>query len=359
MRWLVFFGATVFAVTASGQCIEGVPAAYPLGEQVALHVLDPDCSFEAKWKKHLADPSVDSVGLIYHERISVPAMELMKSNPSSGQTLAVWGLDGESSTKATTTTATDIGGDYSAYVLTVQAPSCNSARIGSIVTTPNKTEVAGFVRKVIEGPQCTLHVIKPSSIRSLLSVQVPVGAPVVKLNGVASRYVPLKMAEPREPAADVVTRNASTDSHREPRDGAVPLVLVLKKEKLSGAEGHCIMNLCMAATYDPDPSAPMGFRVPFNMESGELIVARWKKWRAHDPINLVTKYRDNLKSMRGIYVDCGWRDQYHIHYGSRILAKRLTAAGIAHTYEEFDDNHSDIDYRMDVSLPYLYRVLKP
>ena len=234
MRWLAFFGATVFAVTASGQCIEGVPAAYPLGEQVALHVLDPDCSFEAKWKKHLADPSVDSVGLIYHERISVPAMELMKSNPSSGQTLAVWGLDGESSTKATTTTATDIGGDYSAYVLTVQAPSCNSARIGSIVTTPDKTEVAGFVRKVIEGPQCTLHVIKPSSIRSLLSVQVPVGAPVDKLNGVASRYVPLKIAEPREPAADVVTRNASTDSHREPRDGAVPLVLVLKKEKLSG-----------------------------------------------------------------------------------------------------------------------------
>ena len=39
--------------------------------------------------------------------------------------------------------------------------------------------------------------------------------------------------------------------------------------------------------------------------------------------------------------------------------KRLAAAGIRHTYEEFDDNHSDIDYQMDVSLPFLYRVLKP
>jgi hypothetical protein len=29
------------------------------------------------------------------------------------------------------------------------------------------------------------------------------------------------------------------------------------------------------------------------------------------------------------------------------------------SYEEFDDNHSDIDYRMDVSLPFLYRALKP
>lgn len=144
-------------------------------------------------------------------------------------------------------------------------------------------------------------------------------------------------------------------------DGRIKRFLeaVWKKEKLSGAEGHCIMNLCMAATYDPDPKAPNGFRVPFNLESGEFIASRWKKWRAHDPIHLVDKYRANLKSMRGIYIDCGWRDQYHIHYGTRILSKRLAQAGVRHTYEEFDDNHSDIDYRMDVSLPFLYRALKP
>ena len=133
---------------------------------------------------------------------------------------------------------------------------------------------------------------------------------------------------------------------------------VWKKEKLSSAEGHCIMNLCMAATYDADPRAPLGFRVPFNMETGELIEERWRRWLRHDPVNLVGRYRDNLKSLRGIYIDCGWRDQYHIHYGSRILSKRLAAAGIRHVYEEFDDNHSDIDYRMDVSLPFLYRALR-
>ena len=134
---------------------------------------------------------------------------------------------------------------------------------------------------------------------------------------------------------------------------------VWKKEKLSGAEGHCIMNLCMAATYDPDPTVPLGFRVPFNLESGEVIPERWRQWRRNDPVNLVRRYRANLKSMRGIFIDCGWRDQYHIHYGSRILSKHLNEAGIRHTYEEFDDNHSDIDYRMDVSLPFLYRALKP
>jgi len=131
-----------------------------------------------------------------------------------------------------------------------------------------------------------------------------------------------------------------------------------RRDKVGGREVHAIMNLCMAATYDPDPRAPNGFRVPFNLETGELIPARWARWRAHDPINLVTRYRDNLKSLRGIYIDCGWRDQYHIQYGTRILSKRLAAAGIKHTYQEFDDDHSDIDYRMDVSLPFLYRALR-
>jgi len=136
------------------------------------------------------------------------------------------------------------------------------------------------------------------------------------------------------------------------------LEAVWAKPKLSMAEGHAIMNLCMAASYDPDPKAPNGFRLPFNLETGEMLGKRWERWQANDPVNMVTKYRKNLASLRGIYIDCGSRDQYHIHYGTRILSKNLAAAGIRHTYEEFDDNHSDVDYRMDVSLPFLYKALK-
>lgn len=144
-------------------------------------------------------------------------------------------------------------------------------------------------------------------------------------------------------------------------DGRVKRFLehVWEKEKLSLGEGHAIMNLCMAATYDPDPKAPLGFRLPFNLESGEMIEKRWQRWREQDPINLVEKYKTNLKTLRGIYIDCGWRDQYHIHFGTRTLSKRLASAGIKHTYEEFDDNHSDVDYRMNASLPFLYKALKP
>ena len=136
------------------------------------------------------------------------------------------------------------------------------------------------------------------------------------------------------------------------------LEAVWKKHKLSLAEGHAIMNLCMAATYDPDAQAPHGFRVPFHLETGALLDERWRIWLRNDPVHLVKRHARNLRRLAGVYIDCGWRDQFHIHYGTRILSKRLSEAGIRHVYEEFDDDHSDIDYRMDVSLPFLYRAVR-
>ena len=165
--------------------------------------------------------------------------------------------------------------------------------------------------------------------------------------------------EPAVPGRyDAVKMSARTG--RGVDDGRVRRFLdkVWSKNRLSMTEGHALMNLCMAATYDPDPRAPNGFRLPFDLETGELIDARWKAWQKHDPINLVATHAKNLRASRGLFIDCGWRDQYHIHYGTRILSKWLRAAGVKHIYEEFDDTHSDIDYRLDVSLPFLTRALR-
>jgi S-formylglutathione hydrolase FrmB len=96
-----------------------------------------------------------------------------------------------------------------------------------------------------------------------------------------------------------------------------------------------------------------------DLQTGELDPKRWGRWLSCDPIHLVDRAsaQKQLRSLRGIYLDCGQRDQYHLHYGARILHARLRKHGISHHYEEFDDNHSSIDYRMDVSLPWLYQKL--
>ncbi len=113
----------------------------------------------------------------------------------------------------------------------------------------------------------------------------------------------------------------------------------------------------MAATYDPDPTQFLGIRLPVDLETCELIPERWKNWLAHDPVRMVDICADNLRRLKAIYIDCGSEDQFHLHYGARRLNRALTRLGIAHTYEEFPDNHSDIDYRMDISLPFLARAL--
>ena len=126
----------------------------------------------------------------------------------------------------------------------------------------------------------------------------------------------------------------------------------------SGKEITALMMVCMAATYDPDPKAPLGFRVPYDLETGVLLPARWRRWLRHDPIHMVGQYKANLQTLRGIYIDCGWRDQYHIHFGTRQLSQVLHKHRIKHRYEEFDGSHSGIDHRMDVSLPFLTRALR-
>ena len=129
--------------------------------------------------------------------------------------------------------------------------------------------------------------------------------------------------------------------------------------KMKGDDFHTLMILAMGATYDPDPNAPKGIRLPVDPRTCELIPERWQAWLNWDPVVMLERkdVQENLDSLKGLFIDCGQQDQYNIHFGTRQLAGRLKELGIECTYEEFDDTHSSIDYRMDVSLPFLYRSL--
>jgi enterochelin esterase-like enzyme len=124
-----------------------------------------------------------------------------------------------------------------------------------------------------------------------------------------------------------------------------------------GADFHTLMLLCMAASYDPDPNAEMGICLPFDLETLELDEQRWQKWLDHDPIFQLGACAETLKSLLGVYMDCGNRDQYGIQYGCRILEREMRRLDIDHHYEEFDGTHSGTDHRLDRSLPFLYTAL--
>jgi len=109
--------------------------------------------------------------------------------------------------------------------------------------------------------------------------------------------------------------------------------------------------LGMAAAYSPNSVAPLGIDLPCDLESGAFRADVWERWLEHDPIRMLERHIDALRSMKLLFLDCGIRDEWHLHLGMRLFAGRLEALGLTHEREEFDDGHMNVQYRYDVSLP--------
>ncbi|MEK6607837.1 MAG: alpha/beta hydrolase-fold protein [Myxococcota bacterium] len=117
-----------------------------------------------------------------------------------------------------------------------------------------------------------------------------------------------------------------------------------------------MMNIAaMAACYSPNPRAPLGFDLPFDERTGEVRAAVWRRWKAHDPIAMLPRHAEALRALRLLFIDCGTRDEYSLHFGARIFAERLRTLRIPHVHEEFDDGHMDIAYRYDRSIALIAR----
>jgi S-formylglutathione hydrolase FrmB len=115
-----------------------------------------------------------------------------------------------------------------------------------------------------------------------------------------------------------------------------------------GKDDHAAINtIGMAACYSPNGS---DFDLPFNLETGEIREDIWARWLEHDPVRLVEKSVENLKSLKLLFIDAGTRDEFALDVGARILSNKLTEFGVPHIHEEFDDGHFSIGYRYDRSL---------
>jgi enterochelin esterase-like enzyme len=108
--------------------------------------------------------------------------------------------------------------------------------------------------------------------------------------------------------------------------------------------------VAMAMAYSPNPDSPAGFDLPVNVETGELNKAVWRRWLTWDPVVIADAHADALRAMRLVYFECGSRDQFFSHFGARLLHQRLERLGVAHEYQEFDDDHSGVNYRYPESL---------
>ena len=115
-----------------------------------------------------------------------------------------------------------------------------------------------------------------------------------------------------------------------------------------GKDDHSAINtIGMAACYSANGT---DFDLPFDLETGKIRQDVWARWLEHDPVRLVEKSVENLKSLKLLFIDAGTSDEFALDVGARILSKKLTDLGVPHIHEEFDDGHFSISYRYDRSL---------
>jgi len=122
-----------------------------------------------------------------------------------------------------------------------------------------------------------------------------------------------------------------------------------------------VLNILgMAAAYSPNPAtAPFGIDFPCDFATGEFRDDVWQRWRRLDPFEMLDEpaFAEALRNMKLVFFDCGVKDEWHLHLGARLMSRKLRALGIPHEHQEFDDGHMNVQYRYDVSLPKLAKVL--
>lgn len=126
-----------------------------------------------------------------------------------------------------------------------------------------------------------------------------------------------------------------------------------KKEREAADALTILVAMAMAYSGNPDGS----YELPVDVKTGEMRDAIWSRWLEWDPVYMAERHAEALRKMKLIYIECGRKDEWNLHYGARVLSGRLKALGIKHEHQEFDDDHMNIQYRYVESLRRLARVL--
>jgi S-formylglutathione hydrolase FrmB len=121
------------------------------------------------------------------------------------------------------------------------------------------------------------------------------------------------------------------------------------------SDGELLEAYGYAAAYSADPDGTV--RLPFDTDTGRLIDDVWARWLEKDPVRMVPRHAEELRSMRAIWLDAGRRDEWYLDNGAVAVSKELEKIGVEHTLELFDAGHMSIGYRYPRSLAFLVRAL--
>ena len=107
---------------------------------------------------------------------------------------------------------------------------------------------------------------------------------------------------------------------------------------------------CFSATADGTAE------LPFDPRTGVIRDEVWQRWLDWDPVRMVPRYAEALRSLRGIWIDAGNADDFYLDVGAEAFRAALAQSGVPDEvirFELFDGTHSGVDYRYPLALAWL------
>jgi S-formylglutathione hydrolase FrmB len=145
---------------------------------------------------------------------------------------------------------------------------------------------------------------------------------------------------------------------RDEYDGSYPAFLADQAGRVFGTKASdldLIEIYGYAAAYSGNADASVS--LPFD-DTGMLVPDVWARWLEWDPVRMAAKpeYAEALRSLRGIWIEAGNRDEYYLDLGATAFRRAVAAAGVSDSsvyFELFDGQHGGIEYRYPGALGWL------
>jgi S-formylglutathione hydrolase FrmB len=115
------------------------------------------------------------------------------------------------------------------------------------------------------------------------------------------------------------------------------------------------LMLGVAACFSPGANGvPL---LPMDTTTGEIRPDVWQKWLAWDPVRMIPGHAEQLRALRGIWIDAGSADEFFLDLGAKAMHRALTEIGLPDGPLHFDivpgADHEAIGRRQVSSLCWL------
>jgi S-formylglutathione hydrolase FrmB len=119
-------------------------------------------------------------------------------------------------------------------------------------------------------------------------------------------------------------------------------------------DGTLLMMLGVSACFSAREDGTV--ELPFDPVTGVLRPGAWQRWLDWDPVRMVPKYAEALRSVKAMWIDAGTRDDWFLDLGASAFRAAVLEAGVSADvikFELFDATHMGIDYRYPMSLAWM------